>query len=985
MRNKLFKLGAVLLAVFQLVGMTAFASITSPEDSDYYWYEDFNGEAHSLQKQAAMTATRFTRSGTNQGIELKSSVSENNFAYVNFEKLDFSKPIIISYDVITTSATDMWLDVCFGSNGTALAKLARLRANLTVEGYEYNSADTTGALVMNDDGTVNYAKNAAYGTKATTSAAKYATGKAINVLASLDYDKSTEILTIKQYFDGNPLLKQDGSQYEYKIKRNDMDTDMSSSIALRFYVLKNTSARIDNIMVRQEGNIDIPNGSWISSNQTAVTFEKDFVYKISDSSELDKSTYKVSFNTLAKADCEVKKYTDDPFLLEGVDYTGYSLTNYGGSSVFGGLALSDVTKDFYILKIKNKDAVKSWAGKPITNQYALLHGGLTFPTLVRETHIYDASGNEIFVTGGKFPYDAKRVVFTLTTKVDNLPDESDVKIGDVTSTKNGNVYTVDFSGNYLEQGTEYEIQVGDLKKSYTTTGTKPANPYATAHLQTFDDSVPFTNTNSNIITLTNENGRILYKNTAETGTKTIAYNFDEGFDFTKGSMLVSFDVTLNQKIEWVSDSTKSYLFMPQMKIGSGQINMPVIEHWGIRAMYNGSRTRTTDAKDTMKTDDKVTISTLATYYPDTDKIGYIQFADGRRLYDYNTKEIIPKQYIDNASSFIGGNACLNISGRNFKDGGLYIDNLMMTTVDGITAGDVLSVVNKTAAVNVKSTVAFADGTNAALTNPIFTNNAGRDDFSINKYAKDDKLRLKGTLTNDVTYDKGTFTFGTLDETYDYVVKLNDASKVKCINDKAIDNVYFTTAAAGSILKTTVLDAGGNELTVDSAGKVPSNAAKIKIRFTKDNDDITDVSIGSLKATLEDGEYVFDFGSAPLDANTNYELKVNNETYGSFTTTDGAMTVNTPVISADGTTSVFIQNTTTGTPFVYIISATYDSNGAMVDVVYDKFTVQKGNDTYTLTSTPDRGTGAVTQKAFVWDGFTELNPYCAEASVTISGN
>ena len=986
MRNKLFKLGAVLLVVFQLVSMIAFTSITSPEGSDYYWYEDFNGEAHSLQKQAAMTATRFTRSGTNQGIELKSSASANNFAYVNFKNLDFSKPIIISYDVITTAATDMWLDVCFGSNGIALAKLARLRTNLTVEGYEYNSADTTGALVMNDDGTVNYAKNAANGTKATTSAAKYATGKAINVLASLDYDKSTEILTIKQYFDGNPLLKQDGSQYEYKIKRDDMDTAMSSSIALRFYVLKNTSARIDNIMVRQEGNIDIPNGSWISSNQTAVTFEKDFVYKISDSSELDKSTYKVSFNTLAKADCEVKKYTDDPFLLEGVDYTGYSLTNYGGSSVFGGLALSDVTKDFYILKIKNKDAVKSWAGKPITNQYALLHGGLTSPTLVRETHIYDASGNEIFVTGGKFPYDAKRVVFTLTTKVDNLPDESDVKIGDVTSTKNGNVYTVDFSGNYLEQGTEYEIQVGDLKKSYTTTGTKPANPYATAHLQTFDDGVPFTNTNSEI-TLANENGRIKYENSlgASITPKNVTYNFGEKFDFTKGSMLVSVDVTLNQKIEYLG--TGSYYLSPEMYLGDKLIGrMPAIEVTGVRARNSdGSRVAVTDSKNSMAVGDTVTISTLFTYYSDTNKIGYIQFADGKRLYNKTTGDIIPEYLIDNADSCIQSNASMRLSGRNLNDGGLYIDNLMMTTVDGITADDVLSVVNKTAAVNVKSTVAFADGTDAALTNPIFNNNAGKDDFSINKYAKDDKLRLKGTVANDITYDKGTFTFGNLDETYDYVVKLNDASKVKCINDKAIDNVYFTTAAAGSILKTTVLDASGNELTVDSAGNVPSNAAKIKIRFTKDNDDITDVSIGSRKATLEDGEYVFDFVSAPLDANTNYDLKVNNKTYGSFETTDGAMTVSTPVISNDGKTSVFIQNTTTGTPVVYIISATYDSNGAMFDVVYEMFTVKEGNNTYELLSIPNRGTGAVTQKAFVWDGFAELNPYCAEASVTISGN
>lgn len=974
MRNKLFKLGAVLLAVFQLVGMTAFASITSPEDSDYYyWYEDFNSDIASMKKSSAgITSEEYQIDNSNKAVKLATTAG-GKMGYIPLGKLDFSKPVVISYDVMTTASTILYGTLAY-TDTTAktdinLAFLPRFDNNNVIQGYAKSASVATDYAVTGND------------IWNKPSSSKYTANKWNNVQSALIYDSTTQILTVKQYIDGKPLKDTDGNVIEYKMKRNNMADAMASKMTLRFNFGSGKSAVIDNVMVRQEGSIDLDNGGWIQGGNTSIAFTDTASY----AEETLKGKYSLASDTItSKDDFELTRYDKgDELLLNGTKVEAKSNFTAGANSIALYGLQRDNTNQFIIFKLKDTQKVTSFSGTPVKNPYALLHSGTT--TIVRETHLYDADGTELKSENGMLPQETAKIVITLSYKDYVNVNAEDVKItsGDysVISKQSGNVYTIDLSSKPLSPAEKYTISAGSVSKELTTTGTKPANPYATAHLQTFDDSVPFTNTNSEI-TLTNENGRILYKNTAETGTKTIAYNFDEGFDFTKGSMLVSFDVTLNQKIEWVSDSKKSYLFMPQMKIGSGQINMPVIEHWGIRAMYNGSRTRTTDAKDTMKTDDKVTISTLATYYPDTDKIGYIQFADGRRLYDYNTKKIIPKQYIDNASSFIGENACLNISGRNFKDGGLYIDNLMMTTVDGITADDVLSVVNKTAAVNVKSTVAFADGTNAALTNPIFTNNAGKDDFSINKYAKDDKLRLKGTLTNDVTYDKGTFTFGNLDETYDYVVKLNDASKVECINGKAIDNVYFTTA--GGILKTTVLNAGGNELTVDSAGKVPSNAAKIKIRFTKDFD-IADVSIGSLKATLEDGEYVFDFGSAPLDANTNYELKVNNATYGSFTTTDGAMAVNTPVISADGTTSVFIQNTTTGTPVVYIISATYDSNGAMVGVVYDKFTVQKGNDTYTLTSTPDRGTGAVTQKAFVWDGFTELNPYCAEASVTISGN
>ena len=976
MRNKFFKLGAVLLVVFQLVSMTAFASITSPGGSDYYWYEDFNSGIASMKKSSAgITAEEYQIDDSNKAVRL-TTTANGKMGYIPLGKLDFSKPIVISYDVMTTASTVLYGTLAYYDTAAKtdinLAFLPRFDNSYIIQGYAKKAAVTTDYAVNGND------------VWNKPSSSKYAANNWNSVQSALIYDSTTQILTVKQYIDGKPLKDADGNVIEYKMKRNNMADAMASNMTLRFNFGSGKSAVIDNVMIRQEGSIDLNNGGWIQDGNTTIPFTDTASY----AEDALKDKYSLASDTItSKDDFELTRYDKgDELLLNGTTVEAKSSFTAGANSISLYGLPRDNDKHFLIFKLKDTKKVTSFSGTPVKSPYALLHSGTT--TIVRETHLYDADGTELKSENGMLPQETAKIVITLSYKDYVNVDAKDVKITsgyyNVKSTKSDNVYTIDLSSNPLSPAEQYTISAGSVSEKLTTTGTKPANPYATAHLQTFDNGVPFTNSNSEI-TLTNENGRILYKNSlgASDDTKYVTYNFGEKFDFTKGSMLVSFDVTLNQKIEYLGKG--SYYLSPAMYLGDKPIGyMPAIEVTGVRARKeDGGRVAVTDSKNNMAVGDTVTISTLFTYYPDKNKIRYIQFADGKRLYN-NTKEIIPEYFIGSVDSFIQSNASMRLYGRNFNGGGLYIDNLMMTTVDGITADDVLSVVNKTAAVNVKSTVAFADGTDVALTNPIFTNNAGKDDFSIDKYAKDDKLRLKGTLTNDVTYDKGTFTFGNLDETYDYVVKLNNASKVKCINGKAIDNVYFTTAGK-SVLKTTVLDASGNELTVDSAGKVPSNAAKIKIRFTKDNDDITDVFIDSRKATLEDGEYVFDFVSAPLDANTNYDLKVNNKTYGSFETTDGAMTVSTPVISNDGKTSVFIQNTTTGTPDVYIISATYDSNGAMFDVVYAMFTVKEGNNTYELLSIPNRGTGAVTQKAFVWDGFAELNPYCAETSATISGN
>ena len=90
MRNKFFKLGAVLLVVFQLVSMTAFASITSPEGSDYYyWYEDFNSGITSMKKSSAgITAEEYQIKDSNKAVKLTTTAG-GKMGYIHSESLIF--------------------------------------------------------------------------------------------------------------------------------------------------------------------------------------------------------------------------------------------------------------------------------------------------------------------------------------------------------------------------------------------------------------------------------------------------------------------------------------------------------------------------------------------------------------------------------------------------------------------------------------------------------------------------------------------------------------------------------------------------------------------------------------------------------------------------------------------------------------------------------------------------------------------------------
>lgn len=186
--------------------------------------------------------------------------------------------------------------------------------------------------------------------------------------------------------------------------------------------------------------------------------------------------------------------------------------------------------------------------------------------------------------------------------------------------------------------------------------------------------------------------------TERPGLGNVSYKFNDTFDFTKGAMLVSVDITYNQDMTWIGDVGQ--LFLPNMYLGSKNIGyITGIQHYGVYGRSaDGGRVKVTDAKgkaNTVKKGDKVTLRGLFEYKSDEGKIYYTQFADDRRLYKTDGS-VIPAYSVDVTEDVLGQNPVLKFQGRLFKDGGLIINNITVTTVNGITADDVLPLTSGTA-------------------------------------------------------------------------------------------------------------------------------------------------------------------------------------------------------------------------------------------------------------------------------------------------
>ena len=967
MKKLLLKVLSVSLVIMQIVSFTSFAAIQSESGSsgNYFWYENFASQGLTASSKATVTHN-------SDGSDTVTTSASGQYGYVSLGTVDFTKgPILLSYKIKATgAATKAWGALHIGSPDVDMVVMPKLWDGNKIMGLEKNNASADLAqntVVGNENGLKETASTSTY---------KLNTWHIIQVL--LDYDSENQILTVNQFADSKPLLKADGTQFSYKLKRaSGMGDAMSASMTFRFYVGSGKTATIDDLMIRQEGNISLDNGAYIS-NKTATL-------NIVDDANYDKTfIYQKSVNTTTADDYALTRYTaDDKLLLNGKPVTTKNTENYPGSIVLRNWLEQSATTDFFIFKLTNPDAVKSFSGKTVENPYGLLHSGTTTP--VRETHLYDAVGAYVTLDNGKLPSETKKLEFTLSYKDAETIGADGVKIeGDgisIASQKLDNVYTIDLGENNLATGTEYTITVGDVVKTYITTGEKPAREFAMAECADLD-TAKFTNGDAANVTLTKQSDGLLYASNRTTGLGNVSYKFNDTFDFTKGAMLVSVDITYNQDMTWIGDVGQ--LFLPNMYLGSKNIGyITGIQHYGVYGRSDdGGRVKVTDAKgkaNTVKKGDKVTLRGLFEYKSGEGKIYYTQFADDRRLYRADDNSMIPAYSVDVTEDVLGQNPVLQFQGRLFKDGGLIINNITVTTVNGITADDVLPLTSGTATAEIKSNVNFAQDAPESATAPQYTNNAAKSDFTVTKYTSSDKLHLNGTAVTDFTYasENGKFTIGNLASDGEYVIELNDKTKISDIAENAIDTSLFKTGGEG-LIKITVLSGENKEMKIGADGKIPTNAKKIKFEFTKDY--VTSgVSLGGKSASEENGAYTFDFSSDALESNKTYTLTVNGADYGTFTTGDGVFAVNQPSITADGFGSVYIQNTTSADKTVYIIHAGYKADGLLTGVVYEKITAGKGtSETYTMVKKPEL-TNAQTQKVFVWEDFTTLYPLAEEFS------
>ena len=972
------KVIAAAAAAAQLMTCTAFASVISGNggtDSMSYWYEDFADGITTMKKSSGSTTE-------DAGGAVKISTTlDAKFGYVSISNFDFSRPIVISYDY-TPQDTKAGYTVLMNGD-TTIAFMTRFE-NGRIKGYTsalakaYANSTTT----HKTDGTTTY-----------------------KVQNSLSYNAETEKLTVKQYVNGKQLIAQSDSTtpLEYTV-----DATLAASMVLRFVVGKGGSGIVDNIMVRQEGEINLPGGAWIKTNSdtgvksAGVTYTDSAKYVDANGEDV-KLPYTVSVNNIAANNTvtgaakyyTLKKYNiaDDPFLFSGTDADSRVVWSGAGGITVSGLEQAS-NDEIFVLKLKDTSNITNFAGQPTKNIYTVLHNYGETMTAVRESEILDADGAAISLEDGKLPTNIDKINFTLAYNSALTTDNITFKgsNADIKATEKNGVYTLDLSGVTLEEATDYTITVGEISKTYTTTGTVKK---MSAAIERFDDQAAIDgmyNSDATNITIALENGRMKYDNTLEATatTKRVEYAYERPFDFSKGSMYVSFDVELNQAITYIKPpegvTSASYLFNPQIQFGSKLAGyMPSIETYGIRGRASsGARVKTNNELDTMKVGNTCTIGMLATYYPDKteNNVGYIQFVNGERLCAENG-EAIPEYFVTRTESELEAVPTIEFYGRNFADGGLYIDNLSITTVDGITADSIINMTSTTAQINIKNTVEFDEGTDPELTAVRYISSLAKSDISVTKYAKDDTLLINGETVTDFTFDSETLTIGNLDSGSVYVIKLSAAEKLQSLSGKSIDKTVFKAGnGTGGLVKTTIIDSNGAELYVDADGLVPSNAAKIKFTFA-DGYVTGDVLVGDKTAAAdENGDYVVDLTSSPLAANTAYDVTVNSAVYGSFTTSDGAITVSVPVIGADGKGTVTITNTTSSPKTVYIINAAFKTSEELTSLVYESVTVNSGETKVYTTQTAPSTTGAAMQKIFAWDGFEQMIPYCEAATGTV---
>lgn len=999
----------------------------------YYWNQNFNALPEDMSKAKSVRKVNadLTRANADEGdYSLNITATNSAFAIIDnnksvtkpLPKFDFSKgPMILSFDVTMNNLTSPFYLVLRSSEDadTDMLGIIRIQNTGRICGY------TKKADLATD-----------YATKAAdlsfTASNKIATeGTTYHIQTALVYDEENQVLTVKQYLNGEPMTLKDTStpiEYKYQaVDKTTMDSLLSGDMFMRFAVpTKGGSVKIDNITLRSEGTMNIDGVSYISPGDTKANII--FTDNASYAPENSPSSYVVASNAIPlnqnlTGDNDyytLTKYSaDNPLLLKAGTAAASKVSGKGNSGMtISGLDIAN-DREFYILKLKSPSAVTSFAGDEPQNMYSCIRrAALGEGTIAaRETIILDGDGKTLTLDSrDRLPASTKTIKFITSKYVDLTADkvkmtgEDGKSFTGEQSTDEPNVWTINI--DELSELTDYTITLGDFSQTVRTDGYDPNAFYWYEGFDNYDGSTlpnGFSQPGMGIsFTKTEISGNPALKYVNEyipenSGTSNFSIKGTEPLDFSKGALLLSYDVTPQSNLTWLGDGAKSNILIPTLRIGSTEISqLSIIEHGGIKAAYKTAPTAwgrsaylTGWENNTLVADTTVKFQLLLE--KEGNKITATQYINEKPVYYTLSDEAkLASVTVDITEEELAKEWTLTMAGRRFPNG-LVFDNFHITTVDGVKAGDEITIEDNavTAQINLENTLQFSEDAPSIVKEIKMLNTVVSSDFRIKKYnIATDPLLLNGENVSgfDINNTGNAFVLSRLPERKSgeiFVIELSDISKIQTLVGKKIDTTVFKAGAnPGGLKKTRLLDSEGDQMQAEN-GIVSPALAKMELIFTKNTKIETLPTITnaeknySLTAVLgEDGIYRFDFtgDGATLSPNTVYTVTY-GDTSAQLTTGEGIVQSAVPVIDSDGKASTIITNTSETATNVYIISAYYNSEEDIVSAVkYEKFTVGAGKtENISMSEAHSAPTEWAEQRVFIWDGFEKMNPYCTYGS------
>lgn len=998
----------------------------------YYWSQNFNALPEDMSKEK--TARKFnadlTRANISDGDYALDVTATGNSAFAIIDnnkavtkplpKFDFSKgPMVLSFDLTMNNLTSPFYLMLRSSEDadTDMLGIVRIQNTGRICGYTKKA-----------DLATDYAAKAA-DLSYTASNTIAVIGTTYRVQAALVYNDTNKVLTVKPYLNGEPMMLQNTNtpiEYQYQAADKDaMDALLSGDMFMRFAVpVKDGSVRLDNIMLRSEGTMNMDEVGYISPGDTkaSVTLTDTAEYDAENTSYV-KAANAIPLNKELAGDNDyytLTKYSADNPLLLKAGTPAESKVGWKGNNgmTISGLDIAN-DKEFYILKLKSPSAITSFAGTEPENMYSCLRrAALGVGTIAaRKTAILDGDGNALTLDArDRLPANAKTIKF-ITSKDAGLTADKVKMVGTdgkeftgVQSQDEPNVWTINI--DELSELTDYTITLGDFSQTVRTDGYDPNAFYWYEGFDNYDgNALPdgFSQPGTGIsFTKTEISGNPALKYVNEyipetSGTSAFSIKGTEPLDFSKGALLLSYDVTPQSNLTWLGDGAKSNILIPTLRAGNTEVSqLSIIEHGGIKAAYktaSNAWTRSAYLSDwpnnSLVADTTVKFQLLLE--KEGNQITATQYVNGKPVYYTSADETkLASITVDVDDSELMKGWTLVFAGRRFPNG-LVFDNFHITTVGGIKANDAITIADNavTAQIVMENTLQFAENAPSAVKEIKMQNTAASSDFKIKKYnTADDPLLLNGETVSgfDLNNMGETLVLSRLPERRNgeiFIIELADASKIQTLVGKTIDKTVFKAGAnPNGLKKTRLLDSEGDEVRAENK-IVPSALSKMELVFTNNTTldtlpVITNTEKNySLTAVLgEDGIYRFDFtgDNATLSPNTVYTVTY-GDTSAQFTTGGGAVQSAAPVIDSDGKASAVITNTSETAANVYIISAYYNSEEDIVSAVkYEKFTVDAGKtENISMSEAHSAPTEWAEQRVFIWDGFEKMNPYCAYGS------